>query len=117
MKWYLETLPRFSDGFDSRIPLQLCSCSTKAVHFLGKDETLDRYQPGAPHKPIPTTDVTRVPGLSFYTTLAQLDQSTCLRSRGPGVRISQVVPYKEIVMAIIVVLVIFVVLYFVLRKF
>ena len=22
VKWYLETLPRFSDGFDSRIPLQ-----------------------------------------------------------------------------------------------
>lgn len=24
------------------------SCSIKALHFLGKDETLDRYQPGAP---------------------------------------------------------------------
>ena len=26
------------------------SCSIKALHFLGKDETLDRYQPGAPKK-------------------------------------------------------------------
>ena len=59
--------------FEPDILLQHRCYSIKALHYIGNVETQDRYLVAAPNKPTPTPDVNRVPGLSFYTALAQLD--------------------------------------------
>ena len=60
-----------------------------AIHALGKGEQQVQFLLGAPpNKPIPTPDVTRVPGLCFCAAVAhQVEQQTenlCVAGSSPA---------------------------------
>jgi hypothetical protein len=66
-----------------------CSYSKMVLHGFGKAESQVQFLLGAPsNKPIPTPDVTRVPGLSFFAAVAhQVEQQTenlCVAGSSPA---------------------------------